>query len=140
CGQESHRGENDAHCTGMWYGNVYRGRCPMETSGPARRKRSRCSSGVGTGMEPAANISGRQGDSRYTVNLDGLNILVVEDDTDTRELLRLVLETQGGAVRAASSVPEALTAYDQARPDILIADIGMPEYNGYTLIGRVRAR
>jgi CheY-like chemotaxis protein len=74
------------------------------------------------------------------VNLDGLSILVVEDDNDTRELLRVVLETQGGTVRTASSVPEALSAYDESRPDVLVADIGMPEYNGYTLIGRVRAR
>ena len=73
-------------------------------------------------------------------SLKGVNILVVEDDGDTRELLRVLLEAQGGTVRAASSVSEALTAYDQSRPDILVADIGMPDYNGYTLIGRVRAR
>jgi CheY-like chemotaxis protein len=74
------------------------------------------------------------------VRLDGLRILVVEDDSDTRDLLRVLLEAQGGRVRAVSSVAEALTAYDQSPPDVLLADIGMPEYNGYTLIGRVRAR
>jgi CheY-like chemotaxis protein len=74
------------------------------------------------------------------VNLNDLSILVVEDDTDTRELLRLILEGQGAKVRTASSVPEALSAYDESRPHVLVADIGMPEYNGYTLIGRVRAR
>jgi len=74
------------------------------------------------------------------MTLEGLNILVVEDDNDTRELLRVLLENQGGIVRVASSVPEALTAYDQSPPDVLVADIGMPEYNGYTLIGRIRAR
>ena len=74
------------------------------------------------------------------MNLNDLLILVVEDDNDTRELLRLVLEGQGATVRTASSVPEALVAYDEARPHVLVADIGMPEYNGYTLIGRVRAR
>ncbi len=73
-------------------------------------------------------------------HLDGLEILVVEDDNDTRELLRVLLETHGGKVRTASNVADALAAYDQARPDVLVADIGMPEYNGYTLIGRVRAR
>src|SRR5437868_14127774 len=72
--------------------------------------------------------------------LDGLNILVVEDDNDTRELLRVLLEAQGGRIRATSSVAEALAAYDQSKPDVLVADIGMPDYNGYTLIGRVRAR
>src|SRR5215472_15666427 len=73
-------------------------------------------------------------------NLAGIRILVVEDDDDTRELLKLLLESQGGAVMATATVPEALTAYDQSRPNVLVADIGMPDYNGYTLIGRVRAR
>src|SRR5438552_13155737 len=72
--------------------------------------------------------------------LDGLTILVVEDDEDTRELLKVLLETQGGAVTVTGSVQEALSHYDQVRPHVIVADIGMPDYNGYTLIGRVRAR
>ena len=46
--------------------------------------------------------------SADTNSLTGLNILVVEDDNDTRELLRVLLEAQGGTVRAASSVSEGL--------------------------------
>ena len=76
----------------------------------------------------------------HDVTLGGLKLLVVEDDDDTRELLRVLLQTNGADVTAVSSVPEALAAYDDSRPDVLIADIGMPEYNGYTLIGRVRAK
>src|SRR5437867_12648372 len=72
--------------------------------------------------------------------LKGLQILVVEDDDDTRELLRVLLETEGSAVTATASVQEALSAYDQSRPHVIVADIGMPDYNGYALIGRVRAR
>jgi CheY-like chemotaxis protein len=72
--------------------------------------------------------------------LKGVSILVVEDDRDTRELLRILLQSEDGVVRATSSVQEALAAYDQSRPDVIVADIGMPEYNGFTLIGRVRAR
>src|SRR5262245_25987843 len=72
--------------------------------------------------------------------LRGIHVLVVEDDDDTRELLKVLLETHGGDVTAAASVQEALAAYDRSRPDVIVADIGMPEYNGYTLIGRVRAR
>ncbi len=72
--------------------------------------------------------------------LKGITILVVEDDEDTRELLKVLLQTQGGLVTATASVPEALAAYDRSRPHIIVADIGMPDYNGYTLIGRVRAR
>lgn len=72
--------------------------------------------------------------------LRNILVLVVEDDHDTRELLKVLLETEGAVVTATSSVQEALTAYDQSRPNVIVADIGMPEYNGYTLIGRVRAR
>jgi CheY-like chemotaxis protein len=75
-----------------------------------------------------------------SLTLKGVDILVVEDDQDTRELLKILLQGEGGTVRAAASVTEALSAYDQSRPDVIIADIGMPEYNGYTLIGRVRGR
>ena len=72
--------------------------------------------------------------------LKGIHILVVEDDPDTRELLKVLLQMQGGAVTTAASVPEALSAYDVSPPHVIVADIGMPDYNGYTLIGRVRAR
>jgi CheY-like chemotaxis protein len=72
--------------------------------------------------------------------LTGVSILVVEDDEDTRELLRVLLETHGAMVSATSSVQEALASYEQSRPDVIVADIGMPDYNGYTLIGKVRAR
>ena len=72
--------------------------------------------------------------------LTGISILVVEDDDDTRDLLKVLLDTQGALVTATGSVMEALQAYDQSRPDVIVADIGMPDYNGYTLIGRVRAR
>jgi CheY-like chemotaxis protein len=72
--------------------------------------------------------------------LDGLHILVVEDDPDTRELLKVLIQTHGGAVTATGSVSEALDAYDKSVPHVIVADIGMPDYNGYNLIGRVRAR
>jgi CheY-like chemotaxis protein len=79
------------------------------------------------------------GSAANTGSLEGINLLVVEDDEDTRELLKVLLQANGATVRAVGSVPEALSAYDESRPDVLIADIGMPDYNGYTLIGRVRA-
>jgi CheY-like chemotaxis protein len=72
--------------------------------------------------------------------LKGIRVLVVEDDDDTRDLLRVLLETEGSVVTATASVQEALSAYDRSVPQVIVADIGMPDYNGYTLIGRVRAR
>ena len=72
-------------------------------------------------------------------SLKGIDVLVVEDDEDTRDLLKLMLEAEGAATTTAASVQEALRAFDESRPTVIIADIGMPEYNGYTLIGRLRS-
>jgi CheY-like chemotaxis protein len=70
--------------------------------------------------------------------LKGIRVLVVEDDDDTRELLKVLLETRGSTVIATASVQEALAAYNESLPNVIVADIGMPDYNGYTLIGKIR--
>jgi PAS domain S-box-containing protein len=70
--------------------------------------------------------------------LDGLKILVIDDEADTRELLRVVLSQCNAEVITAGSVREALELFDRHRPDILISDIGMPEEDGYELIQRIR--
>ena len=73
-----------------------------------------------------------------TDRLDGLTILVVDDEPDTRDLLKQGLEYCGATVRLAGSAAEALTALDKDVPDILISDIGMPGEDGYDLIKQVR--
>ncbi|MBN3924506.1 ATP-binding protein [Nostoc sp. NMS4] len=72
--------------------------------------------------------------------LNGLQILVVDDNADTRELIAFILEQSGGQVRAVSSVGEALKALKQLKPDVLVSDIGMPDEDGYSLIRKVRAQ
>jgi CheY-like chemotaxis protein len=72
--------------------------------------------------------------------LAGVRVLVVEDDADTRGLLRLALEGEGALVTASASSAEALAAFEAATPDVLLADIGMPDEDGYQLISRIRAR
>jgi CheY-like chemotaxis protein len=71
--------------------------------------------------------------------LEGLLLLVVDDEEDTRKLLKTVLEKCGATVIVASSAGEALATLKQSRPDVLISDIGMPEEDGYALIKMVRA-
>ena len=66
-------------------------------------------------------------------------ILIVDDDDDARELLRLMLEGCSAIVLGASNAAEALRALRTWRPDVLISDIGMPGRDGYALIRRVRA-
>jgi len=70
--------------------------------------------------------------------LDGLRILIVDDEPDTRDLLREGLEYCGANVRVAGSAAEAVDAIVAEIPDILISDIGMPGIDGYDLIRQIR--
>jgi signal transduction histidine kinase/ActR/RegA family two-component response regulator len=71
--------------------------------------------------------------------LDGLRILVVDDEKDTRDLLKVGLDRCGADVELADSVVDALTRLQIELPDVLISDIGMPGEDGYELIRRLRA-
>jgi signal transduction histidine kinase/CheY-like chemotaxis protein len=71
-------------------------------------------------------------------SLEGVNILVVDDEADTRELLITLLEQSGARVTAVASASEALEKLEQWQPDVLLSDIGMPDEDGYSLIRRVR--
>ncbi|MGB3202094.1 MAG: PAS domain S-box protein [Nodosilinea sp.] len=73
-------------------------------------------------------------------NLGGINILVVDDDADMRDLIRFILESQGAVVRVAASVAEALDQMAESLPEVLISDIGMPQTDGYALMQQVRTR
>jgi PAS domain S-box-containing protein len=75
----------------------------------------------------------------YAARLDGLKILVVDDEQDTQALLRTSLSQCGAEVTVAGSVSEAFAAIGAAVPDVLISDIGMPDEDGYELIQRLRA-
>ncbi|HVF27723.1 MAG TPA: ATP-binding protein, partial [Pyrinomonadaceae bacterium] len=70
--------------------------------------------------------------------LDGLHVVVVDDEPDTRDLLVAVLTGCGARVRAAGSSAEALALIEEEKPDVLVSDIGMPGENGYELITKVR--
>jgi PAS domain S-box-containing protein len=74
-----------------------------------------------------------------TRTLNGLRVLVVDDEFDARALLTTMLEGSGAQVLAVSSTSEALDSMQSWKPDVLIADIGMPVEDGYSLIRRVRA-
>ena len=70
--------------------------------------------------------------------LDGVRVLVVDDDTDTREFLTFMLEQYGAEAIAAASAQEAFERIPQVRPDVLVSDIGMPHEDGYSLLEKVR--
>ncbi len=72
-------------------------------------------------------------------SLEGLKVLVVDDEADTRELIGEVLKECGSEVIITRSAAEALEALEQHQPDILISDLGMPDEDGYSLIEKIRA-
>ena len=77
-------------------------------------------------------------DADAHIALSGLNLLVVEDDNDTRELLRVALAQAGAAVVEAESAGDAMSALRSKRFDAIVCDIGMPQEDGYSLIRKVR--
>lgn len=70
--------------------------------------------------------------------LTNIRVLLVEDDDDSRHLLSLVLQRQGAEVVSASSSAEALDAFMQRTPHVVISDIGMAEEDGYALLKKLR--
>jgi CheY-like chemotaxis protein len=71
--------------------------------------------------------------------LDGLRVLIVDDEADARDLLTTILEHSGAQVTAAASAGEVLDLLLQSRADVLVSDIAMPKVDGYALIRQVRA-
>jgi signal transduction histidine kinase/ActR/RegA family two-component response regulator len=72
--------------------------------------------------------------------LHGVEVLVVEDEEDARELIRTILEQLGAGVLTAASGAEALAALDQSHPNVMLSDIEMPGMDGYRLMRAVRER
>jgi signal transduction histidine kinase/ActR/RegA family two-component response regulator len=75
----------------------------------------------------------------FAMRFNGQRILVVDDDAATRELLTQLFERTGASVETAASARLALSTITRTPPNLLIADIGMPNEDGYALMRRVRA-
>ena len=78
-------------------------------------------------------------DQLPTDGLQGVSVLVVDDDADARDLIRTVLEYCGALVSVAQSAEEALRIIERVTPDVLLTDISMPRQDGYWLIEQIRA-
>ncbi|MEH2052479.1 hybrid sensor histidine kinase/response regulator [Nostoc sp.] len=75
---------------------------------------------------------------RSDLNLNGLQTLLVDDDRDSREFIAFVLQQYGAQVTEVDSAHDALNNLMQAKFDLLISDIGMPDMDGYSLIRQIR--
>jgi len=121
---EQHRGTIRAESGGPGAGSTFTFTVPILGPVPDERRTA------------AQSIPGEQPLQR----LDRLEILVVEDNADVRELMSTILEHVGARVTTRSSVREAVHVLGSFKPDVLITDIGLPDEDGYALIREVRRR
>ncbi|MDM9381219.1 PAS domain S-box protein [Chlorogloeopsis sp. ULAP01] len=91
---------------------------------------------------PANNPEVTQNRTQFIDNSDlsHLQILVVDDEADMRELLVTILEFYGAKVTVAASAAQALSTLEQYQPDLVISDIGMPDMDGYVLMQQIKSR
>jgi PAS domain S-box-containing protein len=94
---------------------------------------------VSRGGRPAAALPVPAAGLVEAPRLDGLRILVVDDEEDARGLVSEVLREQGAEVHVAGSAREALEQLGTVKPDVVVSDIGMPETDGLSLIRKIRS-
>ena len=66
-------------------------------------------------------------------------ILVVDDDRDTLEIMRVILESHGALTEVASTASEGLAILSAIRPEVVLSDISLPDHDGYEFVRRIRA-
>lgn len=129
---ELHGGTVHAESPGEGLGTTFTIKLPLAPSHERKKgsrrdtKSLRASEAVDAGMKALPT-------------LDGLQVLLVDDDQDTLQMLAAVLTSYKATVQTAASSAEALEVLQWFRPDVLVSDLAMPDDDGYSLIGKVRA-
>lgn len=123
---ELHGGTINVESPGIGQGTTFTVKLPLLKA--SRRQEDKESSEVSSSLTPQPS----------PLTLEGLQVLVVDDEVDTLEWLSTVLQQSGAQVIAVASVEEALEALENLKPDVLVSDIGMPGEDGYALIGKIR--
>jgi PAS domain S-box-containing protein len=125
---ELHGGGISAQSGGLGHGSLFTVELPLaqERRDPARAEERRRE------LE-------RRRSRKDSIRLDGVHVLLVEDDEDSRKLLGTILKRYGARVTSTKSSAEALRVFSGELPDILISDIGMPDEDGYEFIRKLRA-
>lgn len=123
---EGHGGTIEANSSGLGQGATFRVRLPLMIVHP-RESDSR--------VHPQART---RTEGNLTHDLGGAHVLAVDDDRDALSLVSELLEAAGARVTTAHSGAQALTALEAGVPDLLVADIGMPQMDGFQLMATVR--
>jgi len=127
---EQHKGSVEAASPGEGGGATFTVTLPLFLGEAVR--------GGVEGLERVRTV-GALRDPAQPLAMEGLRVLVVEDDRETREPLVEMLRTTGADVRAAGCAADAMRVFGEFKPELLICDIGMPEEDGLSFIGRIRA-
>lgn len=125
---ELHGGQVEAASEGIGKGSTFSITLPVRPVVPAVQ-----------GAERPMSRKAEHPTGELTESLLGLRVLVVDDETDARELLKILLEGAGAVVEIAGSASEAFDLVQRFRPEVLVSDIAMPDEDGYGLMRRVRA-
>ncbi len=125
---EMHGGRIFAASAGLGQGATFRIELPLMVVHPEVHDAER--------VHPA--VPGAPG-AMIVPRLDGLRVLAVDDDRDALELLHDILSAAGAAVLLADSAPAALAILEAHRPDVIVADLGLPRMDGFELVTRIRA-
>ena len=123
---ELHGGSVRAASAGLDRGSTFVIKLPIHVGG-----------GEGTDREPSVRVM-PDTEPGVMARLDGIRVLVVDDELDAREVLGTILTAAGAEVELAASAYEALESLASFAPDVLVSDVGMPGDDGYALIRQVR--
>ena len=133
---EAHGGTVEAASPGEGKGSTFTVRLPIHAV--RIREEAEGAKIAGKSDEDEAGDFVAIADSRPLVRLDGVHVLVVDDEADARRVLVMVLERAGAVVTTADSARAAIEAILKARPDVLVSDLGMPDEDGFDLIRQLR--
>ncbi len=133
---EAHGGSVGVYSAGQGQGSTFTVDLPLapaaEPSPPVTHtSQAQAGAGDSAGAEGAAGRSARE--------LNGLRVLLVDDDEDALQLLSMLLRRHGVEAASATSAAAALAKFEELRPDVFVSDVGMPDVDGYELMRRVRA-
>jgi PAS domain S-box-containing protein len=139
---EAHGGSVHAYSAGEGMGATFTVDLPLPAEAEPTAPRAEVDAqmqGAGRTVETHAPPTAAERAEEALPPLVGMRVLAVDDDEDTLEMLSLFLRRAGAEITVASSAAAALEALERFRPDVLVADIGMPEVDGYELLRRVRS-
>ncbi len=134
---EAHGGTVEASSPGEGKGATFTVRLPVRAVRMQEENEAEATDGRLDDDDTADSVY--VADRRPPVRLDGVHILVVDDDADARRVLMILLERAGAVVVTVSSARAAVEALGKARAHVLISDLGMPDQDGLDLIRQLRA-